>query len=346
MTDSAELHASLEGKSILVTGGTGSIGSVIVQRILEHNPRVVRVLSNDEYGLFMLQRAMSDPRLRFLLGDVRDRDRMQRAMEGIDIVYHCAALKHVPLCEYNPFEAMKTNVLGTQNCIEAARDQGVERFILISTDKAVLPANTMGATKFLAERLLVDAADYAQNRNLTLASVRFGNVLFSRGSVLETFGKQVQSGGPVTITNDEMTRFFMPISRAVDLVFEATTMAQGGEVFILKMPRVKIGDLAQAVIALGGNPPIEVTHTGLRAGEKMHEDLMTSLEAQHALETERMFIVLPEWLGDEERTYTDASPVSTEDYGSASGPFISGPELEQLLEDARGDAHYEAWIAE
>jgi UDP-N-acetylglucosamine 4,6-dehydratase len=289
-----------QSKNILVTGGTGSIGSEIVRKVLQYEPKVVRVLSNDENGLFNLEQELqSSPNLRFLVGDVRDKERLQRAIEGIDFVFHAAALKHVPLCEYNPFEAVRTNVLGTQNVIEAAMGEEVEKLITISTDKAVNPVNVMGATKLLAERLTISANYYKGLRKTAFSCVRFGNVLDSRGSVMPSFREQIKAGGPVTITDLDMTRFVMSIPKAVALVLKAAEIAQGGEIFIFKMPALRIGDLAKAMIdelapQYGYNPgSIKVQISGKRAGEKIYEELLTAGEAINASETEDMFIITP-----------------------------------------------------
>ena len=286
------------GKNILVTGGTGSIGSAIVRKLLQYEPKVVRVLSNDENGLFNLeQELLSYPNLRFLVGDVKDKERLRRAVESIDFVFHAAALKHVPLCEYNPFEAVKTNVLGTQNLIEVAIDQEVDKFIVISSDKAANPVNVLGATKLLAERLTISANYYKGLRKTAFSCVRFGNVLDSRGSVAPLFREQIEKGGPVTITDPDMTRFVMSISKAVDLVFKAAEIAQGGEIFILKMPALRIGDLAEVMVdelapRYGYAPEsIDIKITGRREGEKNHEELLTGDEAASACETEDMFVI-------------------------------------------------------
>lgn len=287
-------------KNILVTGGTGSIGSAIVRRLLQYEPRVVRVFSNDENGLFTLEQELqSSPNIRFLVGDIKDKERLQRAVEGIALVFHSAALKHVPLCEYNPFEAIKTNVLGTQNIIEVAMEGEVEKLITISTDKAVNPVNVMGATKLLAERLTVSANYYRGARRTVFSCVRFGNVLDSRGSVVPLFQTQIEKGGPVTLTDSDMTRFVMSIPRAVDLVFTAAEIARGGEVFVFKMPALRIGDLVEAMVEelapqYGYNPEsIKVEISGRRAGEKIYEELLTADEAMNASETEDMFIITP-----------------------------------------------------
>ena len=290
-----------ENKAILLTGGAGSIGSEIVRSLLKHNPKVVRLLDIDETGLFNLEQELKSDRIRCFIGDVRDRERLKRAISGVDIVFHAAALKHVPLCEYNPFEAVKTNVVGSQNIIDVAIEEKIEKFINISTDKAVNPANVMGATKLLAERLTVSANYYAGVREkMPFASVRFGNVFDTRGSVIPVFKKQIKNGEPLTVTDTNMTRFIMSIPRAVELVFQATEIAEGGEIFILKMSAVRIGDLAEAMIEELSpiynrtTDEIKIKTTGRRAGEKLHEELMTEDEAEIAYENNEMFAVLPQ----------------------------------------------------
>ncbi|KAF1076902.1 UDP-N-acetylglucosamine 4,6-dehydratase family protein [Methanogenium sp. MK-MG] len=287
------------GKSILVTGGVGSIGKELVKKILQMDVSSLRVLDNNETGLFVLGQELKTDKIRLLVGDVRDKDRLKRAMEDIDIVFHAAALKHVPLCEYNPFDAVKTNILGTQNLLDVALDEEVEKVILISTDKAANPVNVMGATKLLAERLTLSANAYKGNRNTVFSCVRFGNVMASRGSVIPLFMEQIRKGEPVTVTDPEMTRFIMDIPRATDLILKAGEMAQYGEIFILKMPVIKIRDLADAMISFctkrNGSKinDIPINITGARPGEKKYEELMTESEAEHAYENESMFIILP-----------------------------------------------------
>ncbi len=288
------------GKNILITGGTGSIGSEIARKLLSYRAGVVRILDIDEEAQFELaNELLPTPNIRFLVGDVRDKERIKRAMENIDVVFHAAALKHVPSCEYNPFEAVKTNVLGTQNVIEAAIDEEVEKFITISTDKAVNPVSVMGTTKMLAEKLTISANYYKGPRKTAISCVRFGNVLGSSGSVIPVFVKQISAGGPVTVTDPNMTRFVMTMQRAVELVLKATQMSDGGEVFIFKMPAVRVGDLAEAMIeelAPGyGHVPSEVKTKiiGIRPGEKFHEELMTEEESVWVQETGEMFIVKP-----------------------------------------------------
>jgi FlaA1/EpsC-like NDP-sugar epimerase len=243
-----EITSFYQNKTILITGGVGSIGSEIVRSILVYNPEAVRVLDSNETGLFDLEQELQSEKIRPFVGDVKDKERLRRAIEDVDIVFHAAALKHVPLCEYNPFEAAKTNVLGTQNLIDVAMDEEVGKLITISTDKAVNPVNVMGATKLLAERLTVSANFYKGERKTAFSCVRFGNVLDTRGSVIPLFRKQIQNGGPLTVTDLNMTRFMMSIPKAVELVLKASEMAEGGEIFILKMLALRIGDLAEAMI--------------------------------------------------------------------------------------------------
>jgi FlaA1/EpsC-like NDP-sugar epimerase len=291
-----------KGKSILVTGGTGSIGSDLVRRLLKYEPGVIRVFSNDENAQFDLENELKDYSscLRFLVGDVRDKERLQRATENVDMVFHAAALKHVPLCEYNPFEAIKTNVIGTQNLLEVAITENVEKVITISTDKAANPANVMGATKLLAERLTIAANYYRGLKRTIFSCVRFGNVLASRGSVVQLFEKQIRGGGPVTLTDPQMVRFVMSMDRAVDLVLKAAEMARGEEIFIFKMPAMQIKHLSEVMIEklapkCGYKPrDIKTILIGKRKGEKLYEELMTEEEALNAYETEDMLLVLPQ----------------------------------------------------
>jgi len=334
------LLSEINGKRILVTGGTGTIGTSLVRKLLTYDVEVVRVFSRDEHKQFEMQSSFSlqegrlDPRLRFLLGDVRDKERLYRAMEGIDIVFHLAALKHVPACEYNPSEAVKTNVIGTQNVIDCAIDSSVSAVVYASTDKAASPTNTMGASKLLAERLIVSAAEgWKGPRDIKFLSVRFGNVLNSRGSVIPLFKKQIDAGGPVTVTDQNMTRFVMNVDRAVDLMLKALKISQGGEVFVFKMPVLRIGDLAQSVLELSGRKADIIT-VGLRPGEKLYEELMSEEESARALETKDMFIVLP-YNSEVDRyknAYSEAAPANVRTYSSTGEPVISVEEIKSMIQ--------------
>jgi UDP-N-acetylglucosamine 4,6-dehydratase len=291
-------EGAFAGRRVLVTGGTGSIGRELVTGLLAQGAEVVRVLSRDDTKQFELDEELgAGLRLRMLIGDVRDRARVARAVAGVHDVFHAAALKHVPACEFNPFEATETNVRGTQNVVEAAIDAGVERVLTISTDKAADPTNVMGATKLLAERLMIAAESFKGPSTTRFAAVRFGNVIGSRGSIVRLVRTQVARGGPVTITDPEMTRYLMPTQAAIRLCFAAMQRMSGGEVFILKMPRVRIGDLVDVLVEayapqLGYGPSeISVEAVGARSGEKRHEVLLGEAEAELATELDDMYLL-------------------------------------------------------
>lgn len=287
-------------KKILVTGGTGTLGSEIVRAVLKFNPQTIRILSRDEIKQYELQQELSAYKnIRYLLGDIRDEKRLEQAMEDIDIVYHTAALKHVLACEYNPFEALKTNILGAQNVIEAAIKAGVGKVILTSTDKAVNPCNTMGVSKLMAERLFTAANFYKGSHQTIFSTVRLGNVLGSRGSVIPVVERQIKDGGPITITDTRVTRFVMTVEDALRLIFQATALALGGEIFILKMKVVRINDLLREMIVRlaprygFSSSRIKIKKIGLQPGEKLYEELLTPEENLRALELRDMFILLP-----------------------------------------------------
>ncbi len=294
------LNDFYKGKKVLVTGGSGSIGQKIVKELLKYDVDVVRVLDNNETALFDLENDLNSSKIRIFVGDIRDYKRLEHAFKDIDIIFHAAAYKHVPLCEYNPMDAVKTNVGGTQNIIDAAIACDVKKVILISTDKAVNPVNVMGATKLLAERLMISSNAYSGANGTKFSCVRFGNVLNSRGSVIPVFKKQIKNGGPVTITDEAMTRFIMHIHEAAKLILTAGSLSEGSEIFILKMPSVRVPDLAEAMIEYyapkyGFNvEDIEVDIIGKRIGEKLHEELMTPDEIIYAEETNDLFIIKKE----------------------------------------------------
>lgn len=285
-------HPKITNKTILITGGVGSIGSELVKKVLAFGPKQIRVFDNNEFGLFEAMQAYSAAKnIRFLLGDVRDKGRVNWAMKDIDTVFHTAALKHVALNEYSPFESVKTNVLGTQNLLEAALDNSVSTFINISTDKAANPTSTMGASKLLAERLTVGADYYKGSHATTFANIRFGNVLNSSGSVVPIFLDQIKNDRPLTVTDKNMVRYFMTIPDAVELILKAAEIARGGEIFILKMPALKIIDLAEVMVEALGKKNLTIKITGKKYGEKLYEKIVTRTEASQALELKDMYVL-------------------------------------------------------
>jgi len=281
----------LKDKVILVTGGTGSFGQKFTEMVLqEPNPRVIRVYSRGELlQQEMRQRFNNDERLRFFIGDVRDRERLYRAMNEVDIVIHAAALKQVPTCEYNPIEAVKTNIDGAANVIDAAIDNGVEKVINVSTDKAAEPINLYGATKLVAEKLFIQGNAYAGGRKTRFSCVRYGNVVGSRGSVVPLFLEQ-KKNGEITITDERMTRFWITLEQGVRFVIDCVSRMRGGEIFIPKIPSMKIADLADVIA-----PQVERRITGIRPGEKVNEILLTEEEALHAREFNDYFVIEPEF---------------------------------------------------
>jgi len=285
-----------ENKTILITGGCGSIGSELVLQILKQKPKQIRVFDNRESGHFQLKQKTDSPLIRYLIGDVRDRDRLMRAMEGVDIVFNAAALKHVDLCEFNPFDAVLTNAVGTKNSIEAAIERKVKYFITISTDKAVNPVNTMGATKLLAEKMTINAP--IGNTEMLVACARFGNVLNSDGSVIPLFKNQISQGKPLTVTSPEMTRFFMTISEAASLILQIPKHMKpypgyypGGDIFVLNnMKSFKIIDLAQALGDYYKHSK-KIKIIGIRPGEKIHETLFSEEEVPYVKKLNGLFVI-------------------------------------------------------
>ena len=333
-----------EDKSVLIIGGTGTIGKKIAQEILKQNPKVVRIFSRDEYKQFVLANELKDEkRIRFLIGDVRDYERVERAMTEIDIVFNLAAMKHVPACEYNPEEAVKTNVIGVENVIKAAKYQKVESVVYTSSDKAINPTNAYGATKLLAEKLM-QAANYSKGRVRTrFVAVRFGNVMGSRGSVIPLFKRQILEQRRITITNPQMSRFMMTLTQASRLTMQAAIKAVGGEVFVLKMPVIKLKDLADIVteetclrngIPLG---EVDIQTIGLRPGEKMYEELMTEEESTLAYDLDNMYAVLPT-TGDNNKYdfyYSSYKKASIDSYKSSDEKALTKQQVKQLLTDER-----------
>lgn len=318
----------LNDSTILLTGGTGSFGNAFVDVVLERWPNaVVRVLSRDELKQHEMHVRVQSSRVRYFIGDVRDRARMTRAAEGADIIVHAAAMKQVPACEYNPMEAVATNVLGAQNVVDAAIDAGVPHVVALSTDKAVNPVNLYGATKLCEEKIIVQGNAYAARTKTRLSCVRYGNVVGSRGSVVPVFRQQLEETGRLTITDERMTRFWITLAEAVDLVLFALEHAEGGEVFVPKIPSMRITDLAAAMA-----PGAETDIIGIRPGEKLHELLLTSDEARHALDVGDRYVIVPEhpWWIDSPR-WMDGKPLDDGFvYASNTNEWWLSPE--ELLE--------------
>ncbi len=281
---------------VLITGGTGSFGKKFTKILLEEKqPRKIIIFSRDELKQHEMQvGGFNHESLRYFIGDIRDRERLLRAMHGVDIVVHAAALKQVPACEYNPMEAIKTNIMGTANVVEAALDAGVKKVLTVSTDKAVSPANLYGATKLAAEKLTIQSNAYAAGSSTRYACVRYGNVVGSRGSVVPLFLKQ-RGNGKITITDDRMTRFWLSLEQGVRFVINCIEQMEGGDVFIPKIPSTKVTDLARAIA-----PDAQLDIIGIRPGEKLHEVLISEDEARDTVELDKMFVVQPaeaSWFG-------------------------------------------------
>ncbi len=291
------MQSILSKKNILVTGGTGSIGQAIVTRAISDGAKHIRVFSNDENALYEMELEFEKfKNIEYIIGDIRDNEKISSIMENCDIVFHAAALKHVDRCELHPLETVTVNVLGTNNVIKTAIREGVKNVICISTDKAVNPIGVMGATKLLAEKLLSSEAFHSHSKTI-FASVRFGNVFHTRGSILPRIEKQIQKGGPITLTDERMNRFFMTKEDAVNLIINATKLARGGETFVLKMPLLRLKDLFEVMKEIVGPKygfkpnQIKTKKIGIRPGEKLTEYLITPFEMEHVLETDKFFII-------------------------------------------------------
>ncbi len=283
----------LDNKTILITGGTGSFGKCFTKYVLTHyNPKKIIIYSRDEFKQFIMQGEFKEyaDKLRFFIGDVRDKERLKRAFEGVDYVIHAAALKQVPACEYNPNEAIKTNIHGAQNVIDAALDADVKKVVALSTDKAVNPVNLYGGTKLVSDKLFVAANAYTGDKDINFSIVRYGNVAGSRGSIIPKFYNMIKSGGKeLTITDYRMTRFWISLTEGVELVIKALEEATGGETFISKIPSFKITDLAEAML-----PGCEMPEIGIFPGEKLHEIMVTVEDSPTTYEYDKHFIVYPQ----------------------------------------------------
>lgn len=320
-----------ENKRILVTGGTGSWGHELVTQLLPRNPKEVIVYSRGESSQVAMNRHFEDSRLSFCIGDIRDKEALTAACQGVDYVFHLAALKHVPVCEEQPYEALKTNVVGTQNVIDAAVTNHVEKVIYISTDKAANPSNFYGMTKAIGEKLIV----YANllNSETRFVTVRGGNVLGTNGSVIHLFQQQIRQKGTISITDMNMTRFFLTLRDAVSLLFKASVESMGGEIFVMTMPTCRIIDLAEVLIEDSGVENVQIIQTGIRPGEKIHEILMSDFESlTTVIYDEQYLVILPTMNMPELKAhYSQCSPVSFNSFSSAYN-LMSKEEIRDILQ--------------
>lgn len=321
----------LNNKSILITGGTGSFGKAFTKYVLErYEPKKIIIYSRDEFKQLMMQNEFADykDKLRFFIGDVRDKERLTRAFEGVDYVIHAAALKQVPACEYNPAEAIKTNINGAQNVIDAALDTGIKKVIALSTDKAVNPVNLYGGTKLVSDKLFVAANAYAGSKDIRFALVRYGNVAGSRGSVIQLFHNIIKDGGTeLPITDYRMTRFWISLKQGVELVIKALEEARGGETFISKIPSFKVTDLAEAML-----PGCKMPEVGIRVGEKLHEVMITAENAPLTYEYDGHFIVYPQMVWNESRRSKPSGKPVPDDFSYSSGSNPEWLDVEQIKE--------------
>lgn len=321
---------SLSEKTIILTGGTGSFGQKFTEIVLrKYKPKAIRIFSRDELKQWEMEKRFNDNKhLRFFIGDVRDKDRLERAMDSANIVIHAAALKQVPLCEYNPFEAIRTNIIGAQNVIDAAIDHNIEKVMAISTDKAVNPVNLYGATKMCMEKLFVAANSYVGGKRQTrMSCTRYGNVVGSRGSVIPLFKTQ-KSTGTITITDKRMTRFWITSEQGVEFVIRCIEMMHGGEIFVPKVPSMKILDLAKIIA-----PKCEIKYIGIRPGEKIHECLLTEDEARHAVEYNNFFVIMPDhpWWSYENYKDGNKLPQGFRYTSDSNEHWLTGKELQKML---------------
>ena len=341
-----------KGKKVLITGVCGTVGGELVQQLRSYGCSEIIGIDNNETEMFFISQKFNEcSNIEFFLCDMRDREGLIRVTRGMDIILHAAALKHVILCEKSPRDAVSTNIDGMMNIIDAAQINGVERVIFTSTDKAVNPTNVMGTTKLIGERLITAANAHRRHEHDTIfASTRFGNVLGSRGSVIPVFKKQIKNGGPVTLTNVEMTRFIMTLRDAVSLVLDSTFMARGGDVFVTKMPVIRIADLAELMIEIlapqyGYNPEdISINIIGSKPGEKMYEELLSDEEVHRTIELEQFYAIIPAFKGIYHSINYDYDSIINQQverpYNSAIETAMTRDELNkyivehQLLEEA------------
>mgnify|MGYP006116951137 CR=1 FL=1 len=318
-----------DGKRILITGGTGSLGQALTKRLLDYDVDTIRVFSRNENEQVKMQSKLSDGRLRFLIGDVRDLNRLERALEDIDIVFHAAALKHVPVVEYNPFEAVQTNILGSQNVINASLKEDVETCVCIGTDKAVSPLNTYGATKLLMEKLFVTASNYLnpKRHRTKFLAVRYGNVLGSNGSVIPKISEQIRSGNKITITDPSMTRFNITMKEALDLIERATKNGNGNEVFVPKLDAYNLRDLIDALCEILGQD-VKEEIISVRPGEKFHETLLNIDELRNTVETDMDYVVY----SDPSQNINNYQKISiNKEYSSNNVKLLSKEQIKEII---------------
>lgn len=319
----------LKNKVVLVTGGTGSFGKKFTKKALELGVKKIIVFSRDELKQYEMKQEFNDSRIRYFIGDVRDKDRLYRAFNDVDIVVHAAAMKHVDACEYNPFEAIKTNIHGAQNVIEAAIDCGVEKVVALSTDKACAPVNLYGATKLASDKLFVAANAYVGSKNISFSVVRYGNVVGSRGSVVPFF-KKMRHTGVLPITDERMTRFWITLEQGVQFVLESLERMHGGEIFVPKIPSMRVVDLAKAIA-----PECKIEYIGIRPGEKLHEAMIMEDDARHTVEFDDYYVIQPEfpWWS---KSYAKGGKVLPDGFAYTSDKnteWLSIEELRALVED-------------
>ena len=330
-----------KGKNILLTGAAGTVGREIVKQLISFAPAELRLMDNNETEMFFLMEAYGDKNIFCFLGDVRDGNKLEKLSKDIDIIIHCAAFKHVILSEYNPFDVVQTNIIGVENTIRAADVCKVKQLLFTSSDKAVNPTNVMGTSKLMGERLITAANAVKKDDRTIFSSTRFGNVLGSRGSVVPLFMQQIKNGGPVTITDKRMTRFVMTIEDAARLVLQSVPISKGGEVFVTKMPVIKITDLAEVMIKLLApkygykSSNIKITEIGAKPGEKLYEELMSEEEVHRSLELRDMFVVTPAFKSIYESikyTYSDTTSTHIrKSYVSENEETLTKDELEKYL---------------
>lgn len=326
----------LNGKSILITGGTGSFGKKFTETIINNYPEIERIVifSRDEFKQFEMSNMpqfKGNDKLRYFIGDVRDKDRLLRAFDGVDVIIHAAALKQVPSCEYNPFEAVKTNVIGAQNVIDAAIDKNVKKVVALSTDKACSPINLYGATKLCSDKLFIAGNVYVGSKDTRFSVVRYGNVAGSRGSVIPFFQKLIKDGAKeLPITNMNMTRFWLKLEEAVEMVITALETMHGGELFVRKIPSMKMTDLAKAMA-----PELPLVEVGVRPGEKIHEMMISVEDSRNTIEFDKYYIILPD-VEELKSAYSHIGIPVINDFEYHSGnntKWLSIEQMRQLIDD-------------